>query len=263
MSRKQWTTEEVDQLQDKWGTVSIKGIANLLKRNVSSVRQKAHHIGLTDARMNFDGITVCQLMQALDKSYNSVYPWIELYGMPVKEKLFCQERRVKVISYNDFWKWAKQYRELFNLSKLEENLIGPEPLWAKEKRKADILRSQRTWQSTAWDASEDQRLLQLVKLTRVTYPELAQQLNRTESSIRRRLYDLNIKFRPVRLNNHVKYTPEQTTKLMDMACAGYGYETIAYALGPDKSANGVRGKLERMNFDFKRREFRDQKKLSM
>lgn len=90
-----------------------------------------------------------------------------------------------------------------------------------------------------------------------TYPELAKSLNRTESSIRRRLYDLNIKFRPARLNNHIKYTPEQTAKLIEMAKAGYGYETIASTLGENKSANGVRGKLERMGFDFRRRCFKE------
>jgi hypothetical protein len=40
-----------------------------------------------------------------------------------------------------------------------------------------------------------------------------------------------------------------------MAQQGYACETIARELG--KSALGVRGKLERMGFDFKRREFRD------
>jgi hypothetical protein len=40
-----------------------------------------------------------------------------------------------------------------------------------------------------------------------------------------------------------------------MAEAGYAYETIGKELG--KSANGVRGKLERMGFDFKRRRLKE------
>lgn len=257
MARKEWTTEEADYLQDKWGVVSIKAIAKHLERSLNSVKLKAARLGLGDPRMNFDGITVSQLAKALGREYSIIKGWINKYGMPAKRKIFCQESRVLIIGYDAFWKWAEGHKELLNLAKMEENLLGPEPSWVKVKRKADKARSQRTWQSTAWDPKEDQRLLQLVRLPSITYPELAKQLNRSESSIRRRLYDLNSKFYPVRLNNHVKYTSEQVVKLVEMAKAGYGYETIAVALGPDKSALGVRGKLERMNFDFKRRQFRE------
>ncbi|GKU79803.1 HTH domain-containing protein [Paenibacillus sp. L3-i20] len=257
MSRRQWTKEEVEFLENRWGVVSLKAIAQKLDRNMSSVKQKAEHIGLGDARMNFDGITICQLAKALGREYSILKGWINRYKMPAKKKIFVSEARVWIIGYKEFWKWAEQHKELLNLAKMEENMLGPEPNWVKVKRNADLLRSQRTWQSTAWEAKEDQKLLQLVRLPNITYPELAKQLNRTETSIRRRLYDLNSKFHPVRLNNHVKYTSEQVAKLKEMAQAGYGYETIATALGPDKSASGVRGKLERMNFDFKRRCFKE------
>lgn len=256
MARKEWTKDEVDYLQDKWGVISIKGIAKHLDRNVSSVKQKAQKIGLGDPRMNFEGITVCQLAKALGREYSIIKGWINRYSMPAKRKIFCQESRVLTIGYDDFWKWAEGHKELLNLAKMEENMIGPEPPWVKVKRKADKARSQRTWQSTAWEPEEDQRLLQLVKQSNATYPELAKLLNRSESSIRRRLYDLYSEHKPKRSSN-AKYTDEQLSTLKRMAQAGYGYETIAAALGPDKSANGVRGKLERMNFDFKRRQFRE------
>ena len=257
MGTKNWNQTELDYLQDKWGVISIKGIANHLKKSVSAVKLKAQRIGLGDPRMSFEGITICQLAKALGREYSIIRNWIDRYGMPAKSKIFARENRVLIIGYNEFWEWAEQHRELINFAKMDLNILGAEPDWVKVKRKADQMRSQRTWQSTAWDLKEDQRLLQLVRLPKITYPELARQLNRTESSIRRRLYDLNSKILPVRLNNHVKYTSGQVRTLIEMAESGYGYETIAAALGPDKSANGVRGKLERMNFDFKRRQFRE------
>ncbi|GAA4827856.1 hypothetical protein GCM10023310_00650 [Paenibacillus vulneris] len=260
---KSWTPQETEFLQDRWGTLSIKAIAKQLGRNINSVKLKASKIGLGDPRMNFDGITVCQLGKALNREYSVVKSWIKRYNMPARKKIFCQESRVLVIGYDEFWKWAEQHKELMNFAKMEPNTLGPEPAWVKIKRKADNQRSQRTWQSTAWEAWEDQRLLQLVKLPDTTYPDLAKQLNRTESSIRRRLYDLNVKFRPVRLNNHVKYTAEQLSTLIEMATAGFGYESIAEALGQGRSANGVRGKLERMGFNFRKRQFRDQSALSV
>jgi hypothetical protein len=252
---KAWPKEQVEYLEDKWGTVSIAGIAKHLGRTINAVKLRANRLGLSDPRMMFDGITVNQLSLALNKSYSSVKGWIKTYGMPARKKVFCKESRVYVIGYNEFWGWAEKHKEVINLAKMEPNTLGPEPDWAKEKRKADQLRSQKTWQSVTWTTAEDQQLNQLVRLSGITYPMLALQFNRSEASVKRRLYDLGIKFRPDRLNNLIKYTPEEVVRLSKMACQGHAYETIAQVLG--KSALGVRGKLERMGFDFKRREFRE------
>lgn len=249
-----WTKEELDYLQDHWGVISIKGISNRLGKSINAVKLKAQRIGLGDPRMNFDGITVNQLAKALNREYSVVKAWIQRYHMPVKKKLFCQEKRVQVISYEAFWTWAEGHKELLNLAKMEPGTIGPEPEWAKVKRKADQLRSQKTWQSVDWTPTEDQRLSQILR-TEITYPELAIMFNRSEASIRRRIHDLGLKMRPVRLNNLIKYTPEEVQTLLRMAQEGYSYETIGQTIG--KSALGVRGKLERMGFDFKRRRLRE------
>jgi hypothetical protein len=248
-----WTSEELDYLSERWGAVSAKGISIHLGRSLSAVIQKSQRIGLGDPTLHFDGITICHLMQALNKSYNSVYVWMRDYGMPVKSKLFVKDLRVKVISYKDFWKWAEEHKELLNFAKMEPNAMGAEPDWVKVKRYADQLRSQKTWQSVKWSAEEDQRLRQLVNLTGMTYTELSIQLNRSVPSIKRRMYDLYIVHKLKRARND-KYSDSDIKKLSTMAQQGHAYETIANELG--KSALGVRGKLERMNFDFKRREFR-------
>lgn len=252
---KNWTQDEIYYLQDNWGKVSIKTIAKNLGRSINAIKLKAQRIGLGDPTTHYDGITVSQLMQALNKSYNAVYSWIHKYGMPVKNKIFAAKMPVKVISYDDFWEWAEQHKELLNFSKMEPGTLGPEPEWMIEKRRADMLRSQKTKRAVPWTPAEDQQLKQMVRLAGMTYPKLAAHFNRSEGAIKRRLYDLGIKFRPERLENHIKYTPEEVRKLAIMARQGYACETIAKALG--KSALGVRGKLERMGFDFKRREFRD------
>jgi hypothetical protein len=249
-----WTNEELDYLQDKWGAISIKSIALNLGKSVTAVRSKAQRIGLTDARKNFDGITVNQLAKAIGREYVVVKNWIVRYGLPVRKKLFCQESRVLVIEYEAFWKWAEEHKELFNFTKMEWGILGEEPEWVKIKRKADQLRSQKTQQSVHWTPTEDQRLSQLLQMD-ITYPELANLLNRSEASIKRRIHDLELRLRPTRLNNHIKYTKEETQQLLLMAEQGYSYESIGKAIG--KSALGVRGKLERMGFDFKRRRLKE------
>lgn len=253
---KNWTKEEIEYLQDRWGNVSLKSIALRLGRSIEAVKLKAGKLGLKDARMNFAGITINQLALALDKSYNQIVKyWIPHYGLPVKRKIFASSARVLVIGYDEFWSWAEQHKELINLAKMEPNLLGAEPVWAKVKRKADHMRSQKTFQAVDWAPEEDQRLVQVLGTKGITYPEVARMFDRSEASIKRRLHDLGVKVRPVRLENHRKYTPEEVQTLLRMAEEGYSYETIGEALG--KSALGIRGKLERMGFDFKRRRLRE------
>ncbi|KGE20658.1 sigma-70 region 4 domain-containing protein [Paenibacillus wynnii] len=249
---KNWTKEEIDYLQDKWGSISLKSISQNLGRSIDAVKLKAGRMGLGDSRMNFDGITVNQLALALDKSYGQIVNyWVPDYGLPVRRKLFANTARVLVIGYEEFWKWAEQHKELLNLAKMEPNTLGAEPAWTKVKRKADQMRSQKTFQAVNWTPEEDQRLVQVLGTKGMTYPEVARLFDRSEASVKRRLHDLGVKVRPERLDNHTKYTPNEVQTLLRMAQEGYSYETIAQTLR--KSALGVRGKLERMGFDFKRR----------
>jgi hypothetical protein len=84
-----------------------------------------------------------------------------------------------------------------------------------------------------------------------TYPEISQRLNRTEGSIKKRISNLGIKARPVRLENHTRYTAEEIELIVSLFDKGYCFEDIAARIG--KSAQGVRGKLERMGYKFKNR----------
>ncbi|GIO33235.1 hypothetical protein J2TS6_43760 [Paenibacillus albilobatus] len=253
-----WTQEEVAYLQDKWGVISIKTIANKLGKSINAVKLKAQRLGLGDPRMNFEGITINQLGKAIGREYSTLKGWIQRYGMPAKKKVFCQESRVLIISYSDFWNWAEQYKELMNFAKMEPNILGAEPEWVKVKRKADQLKSQKTEQAIPWTPEEDQRLVQVLQTKNMTYPDVARMFDRSESAVRRRLRDLGVKIRPTRLENHIKYTPEEVERLLQMAEQGHSYETIGRELG--KSALGVRGKLERLGFDFKRRKLREEAK---
>ncbi|MFD1954273.1 hypothetical protein ACFSL6_08805 [Paenibacillus thailandensis] len=255
MKGPRWKPDELEYLKN-WGAVSLPAIAGRLNRSPAAIRSKAVQLKLGDSKLAFDGITVFQLAKALGRDYSKVKRWISRYGMPARRKQFGEKGKVWVITYEDFWEWAAVHKGLLDLARLEENLLGPEPEWVKEKRKADQIRPQKSRQIDSWRADEDQLLLQLVKQPSITYPELVRLLNRTEQSIKRRLYQLNVKFRPERMPGH-KYTPGEVETLKRMAVAGYGYEAIAAALGPDISALGIRGKLERMGFDFKRRRFKD------
>lgn len=108
-----WTVEEEEYLQDRWGVLSLKSISHRLDRSIEAIKLKAGKLGLKDSRMNFDGITVNQLSLALDKSYNQIVRyWIPQYGFPARRKIFASSARVLVISYEDFGTGQSSTRNL-------------------------------------------------------------------------------------------------------------------------------------------------------
>lgn len=245
---KNWTKQEIDYLQENWGTKSIKSIANNLGRSANAVKLKAGKLGLIDSRFLFDGITVSQLALALNTSYSNLKYWIADHDFPARKKLFAVKSKVLVVNYDDFWKWAESHKQLLNFARLDENLLGPEPAWVKEKRKADLSNKIKP-HNEPWSKNDDARLIGLVQAYKYTYPEIAKILQRTETAVKRRLYDLGVKARPVRLNNHIKWTEIDVEILLDMYNKGYGFNAIAAKV--NKSELAVRGKLERMGFKFK------------
>lgn len=241
-----WTEEELEYLQDRWGTVSIKGIAKGINRSINAVKLKAQRIGLGDPKMHYDGITISQLSKALNVSYSTVKNWIENHNFPVKEKLFAIEEKVKVVTYEDFWKWAEEHKQMIDFSKVEKNILGAEPDWVDIKRGADKIGSRK---ATKWTEEEDKLLRSMVNAYQYTYSEIAKALGRTEGACKRRLMELGIKARPLRLDSHTRYTKEEEKIIVDMYLKGYKVETIAERL--NKSALGVRGKLERLGYRFR------------
>jgi hypothetical protein len=243
---KGWTDEEIQYLEDRWGTVSIKGIAKSIDRSINAVKLKAQRLGLGDPRTHYDGITINQLSQALCVSYSTVQSWIQKHDFPVKQKLFAIKDKVNVVTYEDFWEWAETHKQIIDFSKVEKNILGPEPEWVDIKRGADKIGFRK---SSPWTKEDDSTLKGMVNAYQYTYPEIAKALNRTEGAVKRRLTELGIKARPLRLNNHAKYTSEEMEFIVDMYHKGYSAEIIAERIG--KSAFGVKGKLERMGYRFK------------
>lgn len=248
---KYWTEEEVHYLQEKWGTSSIKNISRRLNRSISAVRLKAFRIGLNDAKLHFDGITLNQLAMALNKSYSILKNWIKQYDLPVKRKIFAIENEILVISYDDFWNWAEQNKQMIDFSRLERLSLGPEPNWVDEKRRADQIRKLHISKphNTPWSKSDDEKLKWLLNKFKYTYPEIAAELNRSQAAVKRRIYDLKLKARPIRLPNHIKYTEDEEKKIISLLNKGYCFDSIGTKM--NRSALAVRGKAERMGYGFK------------
>lgn len=138
---------------------------------------------------------------------------------------------------------------------MEEYALGAEPEWVKRKRKIDFVCRVKT---DPWTSAEDQKLLRMLQLFRYTYTDIAVSLNRTEAAVRRRIYDLGIKERPIKAENR-PWTDEEVQVLVFMYEEGYSFEKIGHEL--NRSALSCRGRMERIEHpEYTLRSYRDRKK---
>jgi hypothetical protein len=249
-----WTQEEEYYLQDKWGEVSIKGIAKTLGRSENAIIVRAQRMGL-GAHLHADSrVTANQLMKAVyggkQQGGWTMNRWIE-NGLPIKKHL-VKNSRFKVIDIDDFWKWAEQNKDIVNFSQMEENVLGKEPEWVKQKRRIDI---REKFKKTPWTPTEDKKLIQLLDKYEYTYDDLCKALNRTEGAIKRRIITLGLTQRPIR-NYDRHWTEEETEKLLVMKSKGHCWEEIGREL--NRSGSAVRGKYERLqNPEYCKRYYRN------
>lgn len=244
MTRRCWSKEELDYLEDKWGVISIPCLAAKFGRTVDAVTLKANRIGLGSHLHGGECITLNQLSIALGISYNSIQDvWIPK-GFPYSFKK-PMTRKFKVTYLKDFWKWAEKNKKLLDFSKVEVNTLGKEPEWVTEKRKADIAAAR--YKKTPWTTKEEALLKSLLNSYKFSYYDISQRLGRTEGAVKQRMADLGLMQRPIKADNHIPWTDKEIKLLVDLNSKGYRPEAISEKLGGFRSSLAVRGKLERMN----------------
>lgn len=249
--RKSWTTEEEEYLEDQWGVISYAKIAKKLGRTINGVKIKANNLNLGDPRHCYNGLTLIQLSDVIGVRYSALKYWIEEYDFPVITKVLAEKSKVKFVRIEDFWKWAEQNKEMIDFSLFGKNMLGAEKEWVELKRVADEIKGQLIHRShgDAWTKEEDGLLINMVNTHSFTYPQIADRIKRSQGAIKRRLQDLDLQARPISLNNHIKYTEKDISILLDLVSKGHSMESIGAKL--NKSALGIRGKLERMGYRFK------------
>lgn len=229
MGYRRWTPEEVEALEEKWGVFSIDGIAKSLGRSKQAVQAKAVKMELGDSRLAGEKISLSQFSQATGICpYTIKQRWMKA-GFKCTE-LKQGNRKIYKIDLNYFWKWAAEHKDLINFAKWEEGILGVEPDWTKEKRRADMMDPSKINWNRAWTREDDILLIQKTKTCRYTYKDLAAEFNRTENAIKRRLHDLKVPCRPVPRDTHIKWSEEENQKMIELNNKGYSTASIAKVL---------------------------------
>ena len=242
--KRAWTAEEEKYLSDYWGTHSMKGIAEKLGRTEIAIQVRASRLKLGPFLESGDYVSLNILHNELrSKSHGGGYTlnqWIDK-GLPVIKKK-VKNCSFKVVNLEEFWKWAKKNRTLIDFSQLEENVLGKEPDWLPDQRRAD--KKMARFKKTPWTESEDNKLRNLLKEFKYSYREISEMLNRTEGAIKRRVIDLGIKERPLRMPNHNPWTEGEVEIAIDLFKKGYQPDIMTKYI--DRSAQAIRAKIERM-----------------
>ena len=126
---------------------------------------------------------------------------------------------------------------------MEENILGLEPGWVKEQRKIDI-ETKIAYKKTPWTEIEDKKLLRLLREFKYSYLDLSKKLNRTSGAIQRRICDLGYRERPIKADNHISWTQEESSLIGELIKQGLSYPLIAEVIG--KSEKAIRGKIYNM-----------------
>ena len=247
ISPRQWTKKDEIYLQEKWGTVSMDNLCKHLGRTKSAVMIHASRLQLGPFLEAGEYISLNQLSIALGRGSTSNYQmisWVKNRQFPLKTKK-VNTTTWRIVYLDEFWEWAEKNRTFIDFSKVEENILGKEPAWVKEQRKADVLKyiKYRT-PKEPWSTAEDKCLIDYLQQYKYTYHELSQMLGRTCGAIQRRVCDLDIKERPVKADNHNKWTAEEFEQLSDMIKTGSSYELMAEILG--RSSKALRGRVWQM-----------------
>ena len=242
---KNWTKDEKDYLQEKWGVISITSLSQHLGRSESGIVNMARRLRLGPFLQNGEYITFNELHKAIKgsavNSYNMV-SWIKNRGFPVKMKKVGNSR-FRVVYLEDFWKWAEKNRNFIDFTKMEPNILGQEPAWVKEMRKKQFAVK---WQykTTPWTAEEDMQLKFLINQYKYTVDEISRKMQRTCGAVQRRCCDLKLMGRPVKADNHNNWTDEELDILCSLIKERAPYEFIADAI--NRSTKALRGLVYRM-----------------
>lgn len=241
-----WSQEELNYLEEKWGTISVTALCKRLNRSRNAIMVKVNRLGLNAFYDSGDYITMHQLIIALGYSHGAdTYKnksWIINRDFPVKYKRHT-EKVVKVVYLKDFWEWAEKNQSFLDFSRFEENVLGIEPEWVSDKRNRDRTHTRENVK-IPWTEREDAYLKDLLKAHRFTYPEIAKKLNRTEGAVQRRICDLKLRERPVKADNHILWQEGQLQLVGDLIKQGFSYETIHKQIS-DKSVKAIRGLVYR------------------
>ena len=188
---RRWTKEDEEYLEDNWGCVSMATMTKMLGRSRNAIIQRGYiRLGLGSAAGNNDRITLAEFCRlsgiSRDRVNGSVFT---ATGFPCKKK-WVLNRQMYMVDLEAALVWLEEHQELFDASKMSQELFATEPDWLIQKRRADREKKQAVVgmaNKKSWTTEEISTLKTRLQMG-VSISELAQQFHVTEQQVKGAIY---------------------------------------------------------------------------
>lgn len=176
MAGRRWTQEEMQYLEDKCGVFTVASIAKHLGRSFDSVNIKLNRMGLQGFEKATDLLTVNQIHFMLGVEHRTIYRWGSKNGLKIKRK-----GNYTVVDQRELIKFLKNNQDLWNAKRVKDDTIFLGEEWFIQKKRNDVLKKYN------WTTSEEHRL-QHLRHEGYSISEIAEKMERSESSIKYKIY---------------------------------------------------------------------------
>lgn len=224
MARKEWTKREIDYLASNIGFKKWSTIAKKLDRSLSSIKMKAYRENLANSKLNKGTPTATELAETLNVDTKTVIYWINHFELPATKRIAREKRKFWFIDVEEFWEWAEQNKERIDFSKIERNVLIPEPEWLEEEI--------RNPSKFLWTPLKETELIRLMSLKR-THKEISEELGITLNQIRNKLQSLRAQGRLAK-TIRLHWSEKEMNLFYTLEKQGFDDDYIAHELGRDR-----------------------------
>lgn len=175
MAGRRWSKEELELLEDLTEKYPLDTVARKLGRTPNAVFLKRQRMGIGGYRDNTDMLTRNTLSQILGVENRTIQYW-ERKGLKAIRK-----RPYVMYRHQDIIKYLRDHPDDWNATRVTDDTLFMQYDWFKEKRKTDISHKYN------WTQAEVKRMNYL-RHEGYSIREIAEQMNRSESSIKYKLY---------------------------------------------------------------------------
>lgn len=176
MGGRRWTQEELQTLEELIGTFTVEKIAKRLGRSFDAVNIKLNRMGLEGFEKSTDLLTLNQVSQMLGIQNRTLKGKWQSKGLRIISK-----GNYKVVKQPDLIRYLKNHPEDWNAANIpDDSLIMSFP-WYKEKKQTDV-KTRYYW------TPEEESKLKFLRYKGYSVREIAEEMGRSESSIKYKLY---------------------------------------------------------------------------
>ena len=177
-SRKRWTEDELEKLEEWAGIYTVQQIADRLGRSFDAVNIKVGRTGIRGFEKNTEMLTLHQLCIMMGVDSRTVKKKWKDHGLKIGRR-----RNYVVISQNDLFRFLKNNPDDWSAARVTDDSLLMGQRWYITKKHADQPKSY------FWKSTEVSRL-KILYAKGVPMRQIAEKMGRSYSSIRNKVVAL-------------------------------------------------------------------------